>query len=144
MKQYYCQIRGYFNFILRINYLHPQKAYEKTTHKTFKWPSEVVDFSSGFQINDPSNYEKMLKNVFLSKIELEISSILQQYSFIVILTKNVLQLEPTRNFKAANMQKCTYRVKEQAKTKKEFPLGMVSKHACMFVPLTAGIHVYSS
>ena len=69
--------------------------------------------------------------VTFSKIGLEISPFLQYDSFIVTLTRNVLQLQPTRNFKARTFRNVLTNLNGQAKTKMELLLGMVGKHACL-------------
>ena len=59
IKLYYCEKRWYFKFKLRINDLHHQKAQEKLNIRHL---NGHLDFSSGFQVIDPWNYEKMLKS----------------------------------------------------------------------------------
>ena len=58
IKLYYCK-RWYFKFHLRINYLHHEKAHKKLNIRHL---NGHLDFSSGFQVIDPSNYEKVLKS----------------------------------------------------------------------------------
>ena len=58
IKLYYCEKRWYFKFNLRINDLH-QKAHEIPNIRHL---NGHLDFSSGFQVIEPWNYEKMLKS----------------------------------------------------------------------------------
>ena len=59
IKLYYCQKRWYFKFNFRKNTLHQQKPRKKLNIRHL---NGHLDFSSGFQVIDRSNYEKMLKS----------------------------------------------------------------------------------
>ena len=59
IKLYYCQKRRYFEFNFRKSNLHQQKARKKLNIRHL---NGHLDFSSGFQVVDPSTYEKMLKS----------------------------------------------------------------------------------
>ena len=58
IKLYYCQKRWYFKFNFRKNNLHQQKARKKLNIRHL---NGHLDFSSGFQVIDRSNYEKNAK-----------------------------------------------------------------------------------
>ena len=59
IKLYYCQIRRYFKFNLKINDLHHEKAHKKLNIRHL---NGHLDIASGFQVIDPSNYEKVIKS----------------------------------------------------------------------------------
>ena len=87
IKLYYCQKRWCFKFNFRKNNLHQQKARKKLNIRHL---NGHLDFSSGFQVIDPSGYENitnfLLMQVIFSKIELEISpflTVIQFYNNIV-------------------------------------------------------------
>ena len=74
----------------------------------------------------------LMLQVIFSKIGLEIPPFLTVIQFY---QRKTCSQEPTKKFNAAYMQKYslpTITLKEQDKTKIEFPYGMVSKHAFLY------------